>query len=58
MNFIEATFLAAMTRWDDANPYDDKCDDTRCVKGRRCPDCNPEEEYIVDPNEYTGCEDV
>ena len=53
MNFL------TIRAWENADPYEGKCTEDRCVKGKRCYECNPEEyeqemEYL---KEYTGVED-
>ena len=45
-----------LNHWENWNPADVECTEDRCVKGKCCPECNPEEyeqelEYL---KEYTG----
>ncbi len=44
MNFNEALAIA-YGRYENANPYEDRCDEERCVKGKKCNECNPKDEY-------------
>lgn len=48
MNYLEAMGLVSLVRfetaWENANPYEDRCDEERCVQGRKCRECNPEVE--------------
>ncbi len=44
MNFKEASSLAYFNIWENANPYEDRCDEERCVKGKKCTECNQGEE--------------
>lgn len=30
--------------YENANPYEDRCDEERCVKGSKCTECNQEVE--------------
>ena len=54
MNFREAYSIA----YENMNPYDDKCDEDRCVIEKTCPKCNPEwEQELEYLKEYTGDEE-
>lgn len=47
MNINQAHELLALARfeerWENANPYDDKCDEERCVR-KNCSECNKEKD--------------
>lgn len=36
MNFSQAYSIA----YENANPYEDQCDEERCVNGKHCESCN------------------
>ena len=57
MNFREATMLAALSHWENWNLADEECTEDRCVKGKFCQLCHSDDEYALDPKEYTGVED-
>ncbi len=41
MNFTQA-YALAYANFENSNPYEDRCDETRCVRGKTCTECNPE----------------
>lgn len=49
MTYLEAKNLVQLERfeitWENANPYENQCDEERCVNGQNCEICNKNDGY-------------
>lgn len=52
MNFL------TIRAWENADPYEGKCTEDRCVKGKRCYECNAGKEYDEEMKCYVEKDDV